>query len=139
MSLVWQLVSWEGTHLDNFLTQQDKVVDGILLGNIELGVLEQSSPVLIGHAVFIHDVERDDADLIEPAAGIVKVRSERGRDSRQRDANVRDDGLVLAQEGNHVLDEALWRLALGRNAGRAVLRHVGGCQHAGSEEFESDQ
>lgn len=62
----------------------DEVVDGVLLGDRQLGVLEQASPVLVRHSVLVENIERNDPDLVEPA---VKIKGE-GRVSRQRGKRV---------------------------------------------------
>lgn len=41
------------------------VVDGVLLGGGDLGVLQQLLQVLVGHAVLGQDVEQDDAQLVQ--------------------------------------------------------------------------
>ena len=47
----------------------DERVDGVLFGEREARVLVQAAAVLVGDALAVLDVERDDADLVRVAGG----------------------------------------------------------------------
>lgn len=66
----------KNTHLDDLLAKEDEVVDRVLLGHVELCVLEQPPAVLVRHAVLVHDVQGNDPDLVQTA--VIK-RKEKGK------------------------------------------------------------
>ena len=58
-----------GTHPAYADAEVDERVDGVLFGEREARVLVQAAAVLVGDALAVLDVERDDADLVRVAGG----------------------------------------------------------------------
>lgn len=78
-----QEASRDATNLDHPQTEMHEIIDGVLLRDRELRVLEKSSPVLVGDSVLVEDIESNDPDFVE-ATGLSTRRAMSLKDKRQK-------------------------------------------------------